>query len=106
MSWKTFEGETPLLLAARGGHVGCVRTLLEHDADVNATTNEGYSPLWEGMKVLMWCHSLYCTIFRFPIYCGISKAQCCLGIDRINHDFVQGQGNPPKCQRNAVHDES
>ena len=25
---------------------------------------------------------------------------------RIYHDFVQGQGNPPQCQRFAVHDEA
>ena len=25
---------------------------------------------------------------------------------RIYHDFVQGQGNPPECQRFAVHDEA
>ena len=24
----------------------------------------------------------------------------------IHHDFVQGQGNPPECQRFAVHDEA
>ena len=27
-------------------------------------------------------------------------------IIRIYHDFVQGQGNPPECQRFAVHDEA
>ena len=25
---------------------------------------------------------------------------------RIYHDFVQGQGNPPECQRFAVHDKA
>ena len=28
------------------------------------------------------------------------------GIIRIYHDYVQGQGNPPKCQRFVVHDEA
>ena len=27
-------------------------------------------------------------------------------INRIYHHFVQGQGNPPECQRFAVHDEA
>lgn len=48
--WKTFEDETPLLLAARGGHFECVRTLIAHNADVNNTTKEYYAPLWEAAK--------------------------------------------------------
>lgn len=45
--WKTFEEETALLLAARGGHFECVRALVGYNADVNNTTKENYSPLWE-----------------------------------------------------------
>ncbi|XP_069117030.1 ankyrin repeat and SOCS box protein 3-like [Argopecten irradians] len=45
--WRTFEDETALILAARGGHFECVRTLLDCDADPTAETREGYTPLWE-----------------------------------------------------------
>lgn len=50
VEWKTFEEETPLLLAARNGHFGCVRSLIAYDANINATTKENYAPLWEGSK--------------------------------------------------------
>ena len=38
------------------------------------------------------------------LYSCLSPGQ--LAIIRIYHDFVQGQGNPPECQRFAVHDEA
>ncbi|XP_060083693.1 ankyrin repeat and SOCS box protein 3-like [Ylistrum balloti] len=48
--WRTFEDETALILAARGGHFECVRTLLDCDADPTAETKEGYTPLWEAIS--------------------------------------------------------
>lgn len=53
MEWRTFEEETPLILAARGGHFECLRTLLDCDADPNAETKENYSPLWEGRNYII-----------------------------------------------------
>ncbi|KAK3093917.1 hypothetical protein FSP39_021758 [Pinctada imbricata] len=50
VTWKSHDGNTALILAARGGHMECVRTLVEHDADVNATTKEDFSPLWEAVQ--------------------------------------------------------
>ena len=41
---------------------------------------------------------------------GLLPEWACLtlqgGTIRIYHDFVQGQGNPPECQRFVVHDEA
>lgn len=48
VNWKTFEGETALLLAARAGHLQCTRMLLKNGAEVNSPTNEMYTPLFEG----------------------------------------------------------
>jgi hypothetical protein len=42
------------LLAARGGHFECVRALVGYNADVNNTTKENYSPLWEGMLTVFY----------------------------------------------------
>lgn len=33
LSWQDIRGVTPLMLASRGGHVGCLRLLLQHGAD-------------------------------------------------------------------------
>ncbi|XP_061162485.1 ankyrin repeat and SOCS box protein 3-like [Saccostrea echinata] len=49
LNWKTFEGETPLLLAARAGHLQCTRLLLKSGAEVNSPSNELYTPLWEAV---------------------------------------------------------
>ena len=46
--WRTFEGETALILAARQGKFECLRTLLDSNANTNSETNEGFSPLYEG----------------------------------------------------------
>ena len=48
INWKTFEGETALLLACRTGKSNCVRRLLEAGADKDMCTNEEVSPLFEG----------------------------------------------------------
>lgn len=48
VEWKTFEEETSLLLAARGGHFACCRALIGYSANVNTTTKENFAPLWEG----------------------------------------------------------
>ena len=49
------EGRTPLMLAARGGHVDCLDVLLDNEADVNASDDPGaelnrYSVIWEGRR--------------------------------------------------------
>lgn len=49
--WQTHENETPILLAARGGHYQCLRALINAQADFNMATNEGFSPLTEGRIV-------------------------------------------------------
>jgi len=33
LSWQDIRGVTPLMLASRGGHVDCLRLLLQHGAD-------------------------------------------------------------------------
>jgi hypothetical protein len=38
----------------RGGHFECVRALVGYNADVNNTTKENYSPLWEGMLTVLY----------------------------------------------------
>ena len=40
------------------------------------------------------------------IYYGGYNINLLRGNKRIYHDFVQGQGNPPECQRFAVHDKA
>ena len=44
-------------------------------------------------------------IVIIDIFCYL-LATALEGINRIYHHFVQGQGNPPKCQRFAVHNEA
>ena len=46
--WQTHENETPILLAARGGHHQCLRALINAQADFSMATNEGFTPLTEG----------------------------------------------------------
>ena len=46
--WQTHEHETPILLAARGGHHQCLRALINAQADFSMATNEGFTPLTEG----------------------------------------------------------
>ena len=48
VNWKTFEGETALLLACQKGHSGSVRRLLDAGADKDLPTNEDVTPLFEG----------------------------------------------------------
>ena len=48
---------------------------------------------------------------RFEVVFESKVREVVLGIESgrrkiINHDFEQGQGNPPSCQRFAVHDEA
>lgn len=57
VNWKTFEGETALLLAARAGHLQCTRMLLKNGAEVNSPTNEMYTPLFEAVNA----NSLSCA---------------------------------------------
>ncbi|XP_064603138.1 ankyrin repeat and SOCS box protein 2-like [Liolophura sinensis] len=49
----SFEEETALILASRRGNVECVRTLIEHGADLNIPKHGalrlGFTPLWEGI---------------------------------------------------------
>lgn len=47
-NWSNPEGETPLMNAARGGHLAAAKLLLQHGAQVNAI--EG----WGGQSALMW----------------------------------------------------
>lgn len=43
---QSFAGETALYLAAKKGSTECVAALLDHGADPNIVTPEGYNPLW------------------------------------------------------------
>uniref|UniRef100_A0A8C6UG48 SOCS box domain-containing protein n=1 Tax=Neogobius melanostomus TaxID=47308 RepID=A0A8C6UG48_9GOBI len=45
---QTHEGETPLFLAARLGHVSVVKLLLKGDADIDLQTNDLSCPLYTG----------------------------------------------------------
>lgn len=42
---KTLHATTPLMLAARSGHVECVRALVQHGAEINASDAYQYTPL-------------------------------------------------------------
>lgn len=44
------NGNTPLIYASIATHLACMKSLVEHGADVNATNNEGSSPLLEIAK--------------------------------------------------------
>ena len=59
-----------------------------------------YVALPEVVHALRWKirFSMHWQIYGFPYPVGKNI--------RIYHDFVQGQGNPPECQRFAVHDEA
>lgn len=47
LNWADPEDglKTPLYVAARGGHIGVVRLLVDHGADVNKGTNNSWTPL-------------------------------------------------------------
>ena len=40
-----WTGSTPLFDAVKNGHIGVVRVLIEHSADLNLPTTKGISPL-------------------------------------------------------------
>ena len=42
---QDWTGSTPLYDAVKNGHIGVVKTLIEHGADVNLPTTKGISPL-------------------------------------------------------------
>ena len=42
---QTLKGVTPLMFAARGGHLDCVRLLLENNADIETEDAEGWTAL-------------------------------------------------------------
>ena len=42
---QTLKGVTPLMVAARGGHLDCVRLLLEFNADIETEDAEGWTAL-------------------------------------------------------------
>ena len=48
INWKTFEGETALLLACRKGQADCAEQLVKRGANIDLTNNEMVSPLHEG----------------------------------------------------------
>lgn len=50
INWKTYEGETALLLACQQGYTECAERLLEAGADKNLSTNEIITPLFEGTQ--------------------------------------------------------
>lgn len=47
---RNIHGQTPLYLAVEHGNLDAIRTLLEHDADVNAEDREGTTPLQVALK--------------------------------------------------------
>ncbi|KAL4876219.1 ankyrin repeat-containing domain protein [Aspergillus karnatakaensis] len=46
------EGETPLLLAAASGNLGCVQRLVQAGANINAQSSAGWSPLFTAVNLL------------------------------------------------------
>ena len=42
---QTLAGVTPLMVAARGGHLDCERLLLENNADIETEDAEGWTAL-------------------------------------------------------------
>ncbi|KAL5008910.1 hypothetical protein ScPMuIL_014491 [Solemya velum] len=50
INWRTFTEETPLILAAREGHVDAVHALLLYKADHTLSTNEGFTSLYEAVN--------------------------------------------------------
>jgi ankyrin repeat protein len=48
---RTFRGETPLLLAAKGGHGNFIRLLLEHGADPNIAASDKVTPLHDASQL-------------------------------------------------------
>ena len=47
---QTYEGETPLYLAAREGHLDAISMLLDNDADISICNNEEVSVLIAAVK--------------------------------------------------------
>ena len=45
MNNHDWTGSTPLFEAVKNGHIGVVRVLIEHSADLNLPTTKGISPL-------------------------------------------------------------
>lgn len=52
--------ESPLTLAACGGHVELAMLLLERGANIEEVNDEGYTPLMEAAREGT-CKSIYCT---------------------------------------------
>jgi ankyrin repeat protein len=40
------EGETPVFIAAKNGHVDAIKTLIGFGANVNTQINDGYTPVF------------------------------------------------------------
>ena len=51
------------------------------------------------------CHALGCLVFVQSTKIGAQENKA-IHSNRIYHHFVQGQENPPECQRFAVHDKA
>ena len=78
-NWQTHRNETAGLLAARHGHCQCLRALVNAQADINLTTTEGFSPLFEGKVHIVFVDNVYfdyISTSRSPPLCLVVGGIC------------------------------
>lgn len=74
------NGYTPLHAAVRRTHIGMVKMIVEHGADVDARANEGETPLMVGCQVSMYMYMYtvtYCACI-YPKIMSYGKGSTCM----------------------------
>ncbi len=74
------------------GHVECVKALIEHGANVNASNDTGYVPL----HVAVHNHHLLCIQGVF-VSVGVSPCLCCCAVPVPGPPFDGGGFRPVPC---------
>jgi len=72
--------ESPLTLAACGGHTELAALLIERGANAEEVNDEGYTPLMEAVReghedvvTLLIHRGMLCTVCKFSIYYSVNK---------------------------------